>query len=347
MEIWTIIKDAYSGYSNWLWHEITHPHWKNFFYWVIAISAFFFLLEIAKPWRKDQKIFRKDFWLDLFYVFFNFFIFSLVFWAAGEKVLIHGFEWLMGLVGIENPTLLPVDTMPIWSYYLIIFLVADFTSWWVHRLLHRVSWMWEWHKVHHSIEEMGFAAHVRYHWMENVVYWIFRFIPLTILGANLVDIFAIHVLNMAWGHFNHANITVHPRVTGTIFGGLVGLGLAALYASGTGIFIGYVAGGMAVGGIVLGPFMRYIFNSPEMHIWHHSWELPKSHRYGVNFGITLAIWDYIFGTAWIPKSGRDIQLGFPGLRKFPQRFFGQIAYGIIPGVGDEAKEKAVHKEGKM
>ncbi|MCB9235839.1 MAG: sterol desaturase family protein [Bacteroidia bacterium] len=325
---WNIIVEAYSGYADWLWKQVIHPDWNNFFDWVIALSAFFFLLEIIKPWRKDQPLFRKDFWLDLFYIFFNFFIFSLIFWKAAQEVLVTAFNDFLGLFGLENAVMLQMDQLPVWAYYLILFVVGDFISWWVHRLLHFVPFMWKWHKVHHSVEEMGFAAHVRYHWMENVVYWTFRFIPLTMLGADLVDIFGIHVFNVAWGHFNHANITVNPRISGGVLGALIGLGLASLYLDGLWMGVGLVAGSAAVGALVLGPFMRYIFNSPEMHIWHHVSELPRNHPDGINFGITLAIWDYIFGTAHVPFSGRDIELGFPGLAKFPHSFLGQLIYGF-------------------
>ena len=72
----------------------------------------------------------------------------------------------------------------------------------------------------------------------------------------------------------------------------------------------------------LGP-LRYVLNNPQMHIWHHSWELPEDRRHGINFGISLSCWDYLFGTARIPGDGRDIRLGFPGLEAFPGTFVGQ------------------------
>jgi len=74
--------------------------------------------------------------------------------------------------------------------------------------------------------------------------------------------------------------------------------------------------------------MKIIFNSPEMHIWHHSYNLPEERRYGINFGLTLAIWDYIFGTAHIPHDGRDIKLGFPGVEEFPTTFVDQNLHGL-------------------
>ena len=74
--------------------------------------------------------------------------------------------------------------------------------------------------------------------------------------------------------------------------------------------------------ITYGP-LKYIFNNPAMHIWHHVKAVPASHPNGINFGITLSIWDYIFKTAHIPHSGRDIELGFDEIEKFPSGFGGQ------------------------
>ena len=37
-----------------------------------------------------------------------------------------------------------------------------------------------------------------------------------------------------------------------------------------------------------------------------------------------SIWDYIFGTVWMPKNGRDIRLGFPGVDTYPHGFFSQL-----------------------
>jgi sterol desaturase/sphingolipid hydroxylase (fatty acid hydroxylase superfamily) len=44
----------------------------------------------------------------------------------------------------------------------------------------------------------------------------------------------------------------------------------------------------------------------------------------VNFGLSLSIWDYAFGTAHIPSSGRDIELGFDGSEAYPSTFWQQM-----------------------
>ncbi len=283
---WKVFVDGYAGYARYFWNEITHPGIQNYFYWLIGVSLFFFLLEILKPWRTNQARFRKDFWLDFFYMFFNFFLFSLIIYNAASDVVVNLFKDGLAAIGINNLVAFEVMKWPTWSHLLLGFLVRDFVQWWVHRLLHRVPRLWEFHKVHHSVEQMGFAAHLRYHWMENVVYRTIEYIPLALIGIGLRDFFIIHIFTLAVGHFNHSNFK-----------------------------------------IPLGP-LKYLFNNPQMHIWHHAMDIPKERPYGVNFGITLSIWDYLFRTNYIPHDGRDIKLGFSDLDKFPKSFWKQLVHGF-------------------
>ncbi|MBK8490372.1 MAG: sterol desaturase family protein [Saprospirales bacterium] len=335
MNYWQIFINGY-GYAGYLLHEITHPSWHNYFYWLLLVSVFFYGLELLRPWRKDQPKFRKDFWLDFFYMFFNFFLFSLVIYNAASDVVVNLFNnGIKALTSFDLQASNPLNGSPLWVILLVGFFVRDFVQWWVHRLLHRVPRLWEFHKVHHSVAQMGFAAHLRYHWMENVVYRTIEYIPLALLGIGLYDFFIIHIFTLSVGHYNHSNITVPGRVTGGIVGLLIGIAIAIsafdihlLDNAGLGLQLGVVAGSALLGSILLGPVMKKIFNSPEMHIWHHAYEIPENRRYGINFGITLALWDYIFGTAVIPYEGRDIRLGFPGVEEFPEDFVHQSAYGF-------------------
>ena len=70
---------------------------------------------------------------------------------------------------------------------------------------------------------MGFAAHLRYHWMETLVYRTIEYIPLALLGIGLYDFFIIHIFTLAVGHYNHSNITVPGWVSGNIGGLLMGI----------------------------------------------------------------------------------------------------------------------------
>lgn len=282
--------DATTGYAKWFYGQMTFQSsdglWNNYFYFLILISLVFFILEIIKPWRQGQARFRKDFWLDFFYMFFNFFLFSVLIFAGLSEVGVSLFNDFLSLFGITNLVALNIQTWPSWAQLLTLFVLKDFIEWWVHRLLHKFDWLWEFHKVHHSVEEMGFAAHLRYHWMENVVYKSLEYVPLAMIGFSLSDFFLVHMVAIAIGHWNHANFHLS-----------------------------------------IGP-LKYIFNSAAMHIWHHARDLPEDKRYGVNFGLSLSVWDYIFGTDYIPHSGRDIKLGFPGLEEFPKTFVEQNLHGF-------------------
>lgn len=238
------------------------------------------------PWRKGQGIVRRDFWMDGFYMFFNFFLFNLIGFAALSNVGVELFNDLLAMVGISNLVAIEVSSWPSWAKLLTMFVVVDFVHWNVHRLLHRVPWLWEFHKVHHSVKEMGFAAHLRFHWMETIVYKSLQYVPLAMIGFGIQDFFVVYMFGVLVGHLNHANLNWD-----------------------------------------YGP-LRYVFNNPKMHIWHHAKFLPSSHQYGVNYGLTLSVWDYLFKTAYIPQDGRDIELGFEKDEEFPQTFVQQVVYPL-------------------
>ncbi|MBX2891140.1 MAG: sterol desaturase family protein [Saprospiraceae bacterium] len=279
---WEIFVSNFKGYANYLWHTVLNPSWGNFFYWLIGISLAVYALELLFPWRKNQPRIREDFWLDTFYMFFNVFIFSLVGYAALSSVVAEAFnDFLKNVFGVRNLVALNIATWPGWAQMLLLFLLRDFIHWNVHRLLHRSPWLWQFHKVHHSVQQMGYAAHLRYHFMENIVYRTIEYLPLAMLGFGIQDFIIVYLFALTIGHLNHANIY-----------------------------------------LPLGP-LKYIFNNPQMHIWHHSKELPKG-SYGVNYGISLSLWDYLFGTVWMPHDGRDIELGFPEVEKYPHGFLEQV-----------------------
>jgi sterol desaturase/sphingolipid hydroxylase (fatty acid hydroxylase superfamily) len=291
MRYFDLFIEAALGYSKWFWGQITFQSseglWSNYFYLLILISGLFFALEMLMPWREKQARFRKDFCLDFFYMFFNFFLFSVIIFAGISEVGVTLFKDLLTFFGISNLVAINIESWTSWAQLLTLFIVKDFVEWWIHRLLHRSSWLWEFHKVHHSVEQMGFAAHLRYHWMENVVYKTIEYVPLAMIGFSLGDFFLVHMIAIAIGHWNHANFHFN---------------------------IGW---------------LKYIFNNSAMHIWHHAKDIPEQRKYGINFGLSLSVWDYIFGTDYIPHSGRDIELGFADIEKFPDTFIEQNLHGFV------------------
>lgn len=281
-----VFKNAFFGTIDWTWKSIIFevPLYTNYFWGLIIISLLIWLLEIMFPWRKEQSIFRKDFWLDGFYMFFNFFIFTIV--IAGVYSVLEVSFLDLGIT-MKSLALIDISTLPMWIQLLIFFLLLDFVQWFTHVMLHRFNVLWRFHKVHHSVKEMGFAAHLRYHWMENIFYK-----PLKVFGVMLLggfepnQAFIVHFIAITIGHLNHANIK-----------------------------------------LTYGP-LKYIFNNPVMHLYHHAFSLPNTRKYGVNFGISLSLWDYLFKTNYIPEHSGKIELGYSDDNNMPKSFIKQLFYGF-------------------
>lgn len=282
-----IFMQSFLGTADWTWNSITFqvPWYTNYFWGLIIISLAVWGLEIAFPWRKSQGLIRKDFWLDGFYMFFNFFVFAIV--ISGVYSLLKKALSESG-ISMESLTLMNLSGLKMVWQLLIFFVILDFVQWFTHVLLHRYPLLWQFHKVHHSVAEMGFAAHLRYHWMENIFYKPLKTLGVMLLGGfEPEQAYIVHFTAITIGHLNHANIK-----------------------------------------LTYGP-LKYLFNNPVMHLWHHAYHLPEGHTNGINYGISLSLWDYIFRTASIPNpEDGEIKLGFPGIEEFPQSFGKQFLHGF-------------------
>ena len=70
--------------------------------------------------------------------------------------------------------------------------------------------------------------------------------------------------------------------------------------------------------------LQHVLNGPEMHRWHHAVELPEGGR---NFATKLAIWDWLFNTAYLPAH-KPRRYGLQGNEPFPANYFAQHAYAF-------------------
>lgn len=203
-----VVIGAYSGYWDYFVNEILTLSWHNYFYWLVGSSIIIWIAEILFPWRKNQPAIREHFWLDAFYLIWNYFLFSLIAYNALSMVGVQLFSDFLGLFGITNIVAVHVGNLPAWLQLIIIFILRDFMQWNIHRLYHHVDWMWEFHKVHHSTEQMGFAALLRFHWMENILYRSLEYIPLTMIGFGITDFFIVHIFTLVTGQLGHANLKI-------------------------------------------------------------------------------------------------------------------------------------------
>jgi sterol desaturase/sphingolipid hydroxylase (fatty acid hydroxylase superfamily) len=62
-------------------------------------------------------------------------------------------------------------------------------------------------------------------------------------------------------------------------------------------------------------WLNRVFVTPQVHRWHHSAKTPEGHKYSVNYGVGIVLWDRLLGTYYLPmKDGVPVQpdkLGHP------------------------------------
>ncbi len=247
-------------------------------HWLIGLALLFIGWERLFPWRGIQRPLREGIVKDLFYLAFNGNFFGL-FLGYGTAFLLKN----VGAVG-SSPMFTHLGFMahqPFCFQFITALFVLDFTQYAIHNLLHRVPFLWTFHKIHHTIEQLDWVGNWRFHWMEGLFYKSLSYIPLALFGFSSETMGWFAVASTFMGNFNHANINVS-------------LGL-----------------------------LRYIFNSPRMHIWHHTH--PDSGPIDRNFAIIFSFWDWIFGTAYMPSHSPE-RLGFIDMDAVPSSFFKQLVY---------------------
>ena len=61
-------------------------------------------------------------------------------------------------------------------------------------------------------------------------------------------------------------------------------------------------------------WLQYVLNGPQMHRWHHADDVS---RRSVNFATKIAAWDWLFGTAHLPRA-KPRAYGLRGDAPFPE-----------------------------
>jgi sterol desaturase/sphingolipid hydroxylase (fatty acid hydroxylase superfamily) len=88
----------------------------------------------------------------------------------------------------------------------VFFLAKDLMDYVIHYLLHYLPWLWTFHKLHHTIQEMDWIGNFRFHWMELVIYYVIKWLPLVLLGVDQWVILTIGVISTLVGNLNHTNV---------------------------------------------------------------------------------------------------------------------------------------------
>lgn len=146
---------------------------------VFILACIFIPLERLIPLHHEQGTLRRDWMNDLFYVLANGFVVRLGFTAVAGALML-GFDSVFG----PDPT--PwVRAMPIWLQVIAIIIVADIGYYIAHRTSHAVPFLWKFHAIHHSIEQMDWLAAHRVHPFDQIFTNTFSLLPIYFLGFSL------------------------------------------------------------------------------------------------------------------------------------------------------------------
>ena len=221
---------------------------------------------------------------DIFYLFFNIFAASVVFgWAILSYQFVSN-GMIAGLVALFGPvtprSLPPYVTRA--AITVMLFLAYELGYWFNHWLSHKVPLLWEFHKVHHSAEVLTPLTNFRVH---PVYSWIF---------GNILA-FSAAVAN-GIGHYLFGDATYQYALTDTNI-------ILVLFIH-TYVHLQHSHMWISFRGA-----LGHVLVSPAHHQVHHSAD-PR--HFNKNFGSCLALWDWIFGTLYIPSKEREpLVFGFP------------------------------------
>ena len=160
-----------------------------------------------------------------------------------------------------------------------LFLIFELGYWYAHYLLHKVPWLWEFHKVHHSAEIMTPVSELRQHPVE-------LFLTPFVTGIALAPFYAM----IFWVYGKDMEVY-------------------SFWEMGTFVFVFYLTfGHLRHSHINIGTsgIWSYLVQSPLHHQIHHSID-PK--HYDTNLGFCLSVWDWAFGTLSKPEKGQKIEYG--------------------------------------
>ena len=74
---------------------------------------------------------------------------------------------------------------PIALQVVIVVLFSDFMAYVSHVIRHKVPVFWEFHKIHHSQEQLNYFSSTRLHPLDLIVNSLIRFLPFTLLGMEM------------------------------------------------------------------------------------------------------------------------------------------------------------------
>lgn len=255
-------------------------------FWIYIISSILLAILYFYISKKNTRvIFSSKLWLhpsaklDYYYFFLSYFIniFLLVPFIISAKTIAFSVNKFLFLQFDYFENSFFSYSQIIFLYTISLFLVSDFTRYWLHRFLHTIPILWEFHKVHHSAKVLTPITFYRVHPVENFLFG-FRY-SLSIGFVTGVFIY-----------FFGAMIDIYTVVGVNIF-----------------LFVFSIFGANLRHSHV--PFSYFAFvekwlMSPKQHQIHHS----RKH-FDKNYGGFVSIWDRMFGSLQLSNEVPVLKFG--------------------------------------
>jgi len=167
---------------------------------LLVAFLIFVPLERLLALRRDQKILRRHFFTDVTYALLNGVLIrgGLTFMMAGA----------MATLGRLVPVRLEaaVAGQPVWLQVIEIIVIADLGFYGAHRAFHTVPFLWRFHAVHHSIEELDWLAAHRVHPFDQALTKAASLIPFLLLGYSGVAVGVFALVYQAHAFLLHSNV---------------------------------------------------------------------------------------------------------------------------------------------
>lgn len=171
------------------------------------------------------------------------------------------------------------ENTSILCYTLALVLIGDFASFFMHWLMHKIPFLWEFHKIHHSATTLNPFTQYRLH-------------PFEIILNNAKAIIIVGLVTGFFDYFSNNILSKHTIIGVNIFSFLFLLFGANLRHSH--VPFKYFN------------FLEYVLISPYQHQIHHS---DRPADFDKNMGSKLAIWDYLFGTLKRSEEVKKVSFG--------------------------------------
>lgn len=117
------------------------------------------------------------------------------------------YEIAYGLRGLLPPSWLAgVQRQPFWLQATVALLLAEVWVYAFHRLAHRSEFLWRFHRVHHTVEEMTWSAASRQHPVDFLLIIVGANLPAMLLGIDLRSIAFFVVLERLYTVLLHSSL---------------------------------------------------------------------------------------------------------------------------------------------